>query len=61
MSAKIKSTLDTLLLLWEQLDSPSKLFERESYVKLPYEDKGLGALYAQIRYQALLHWPSADL
>ncbi|KAM0361947.1 hypothetical protein ACHAO7_011609 [Fusarium culmorum] len=61
MSAKIKSTLDTLLLLREQLDSPSKLFERESHVKLPYEDKGLGALYEHIRYQASLHRPSADL
>jgi hypothetical protein len=61
MSAKIKSSLDTLLLLREQLDNPSKLFERESHVKLPYEDKGLGALYGQIRYQASLHRPSADL
>ncbi|GKU07311.1 unnamed protein product [Fusarium langsethiae] len=36
MSAGIKSTLDTLLLLREQLDNPSTLFKRESHVKLPY-------------------------
>ncbi|KAH7261544.1 hypothetical protein BKA59DRAFT_447801 [Fusarium tricinctum] len=60
MSAEIKSTLDTLLLLREQLDNPNQLFKRESHVKLPYEDKGLGALYGQIRYQVSLHRPSAD-
>ncbi|VTO87340.1 unnamed protein product [Fusarium graminearum] len=61
MSAKIKSTLDTVLLLREQLDNPSKLFERESHVKLPYEEKGLGALYEQIRKRASLQGRSTDL
>jgi hypothetical protein len=41
MSASIKSTLNTLLLLREQLDNPNQLPKRENHVKLPYEDKGL--------------------
>ncbi|KAJ9419476.1 hypothetical protein QL093DRAFT_2565542 [Fusarium oxysporum] len=48
MSANIKSTLNTLLIL-------------QDHVKLLYKDKGLGALYRQIRKQALLQWPSIDL
>ncbi|KAM5526786.1 hypothetical protein FOXYSP1_20775 [Fusarium oxysporum f. sp. phaseoli] len=61
MTASIKSTLDTLLILREQLDDPNQLFKRESHVKLPYEDKGVGALYEQIRNEALLQRPSTDL
>ena len=61
MSASIKSTLDTLMILREQLDNPNQLFKREIHVKLPYEDKGLGALYEQIQKQASLQRPSTDL
>lgn len=34
-SAGIKSTLDTLVILREQLDNPNQLFKRESHAKLP--------------------------
>ncbi|PCD21778.1 hypothetical protein AU210_015581 [Fusarium oxysporum f. sp. radicis-cucumerinum] len=61
MSAGIKSTLDTLLILREQLDNPNQLLKRENHVKLPYEDKGRGALYKQIRERASLQRPSTDL
>ncbi|KAK2468161.1 hypothetical protein H9L39_20383 [Fusarium oxysporum f. sp. albedinis] len=61
MSAGIKSTLNTLLILREQLDNPNQLLKRESHVKLPYEDKGLGALYEQIRKQASLQRRSTEL
>jgi hypothetical protein len=61
MSAGIKSTLDTLVILREQLDNPNQLFKRESHVKLPYEDKGIGALYKQIRERASSQRPSTDL
>ncbi|KAF4446948.1 hypothetical protein F53441_9464 [Fusarium austroafricanum] len=60
-TAGIKSALDTLLILREQLDNPNQLFKRENHVKLPYEDKGLGALYKQIRERASLQRPSTDL
>ncbi|KAF5576970.1 hypothetical protein FPCIR_12329 [Fusarium pseudocircinatum] len=61
MSAGIKSALDTLVILREQLDNPNQLFKRESHVKLPYEDKGLGTLHKQIRERASLQRPSTDL
>jgi hypothetical protein len=61
MSVSIKSTLETLAIIREQLDNPDRLFERESYVKLPHEDKGLSALYRQIQNQASLQRPSANL
>ncbi|PCD21791.1 hypothetical protein AU210_015594 [Fusarium oxysporum f. sp. radicis-cucumerinum] len=60
-TAGIKSALDTLLILREQLDNPNQLFKRENHVKLPYEDKSLGALYKQIRERASLQRPSTDL
>lgn len=60
MSASIKSTRDTLAIFRKQLDNPNQLFKRESHVKLPYEEKGLGALYGQIRKQASLQRPSTD-
>jgi hypothetical protein len=60
MSAGIEPTLDTLVLLREQLDNPNQLFKRESHVKLSYEDKGLGALQGQIRYRSSLRRPSAN-
>lgn len=41
-SEGIKSTLDTLAILREQLDNPNQLFERESHAKLPHEDEGRG-------------------
>ncbi|SCO24425.1 unnamed protein product [Fusarium fujikuroi] len=61
MSAGIKSTLDTLMIPREQLDNPNQLFIVEGLVKLPYEDKGLGALYKQIRERASLQRSSTDL
>ncbi|EWY79391.1 hypothetical protein FOYG_17439 [Fusarium oxysporum NRRL 32931] len=44
-TAGIKSALDTLMVLREQLNNPNHLFKRENHVKLPYEDKGVSALY----------------
>ncbi|GKU13084.1 unnamed protein product [Fusarium langsethiae] len=61
MSAGIKSTLDTLMILREQLDNPNQLFKRESHVKLPYENKGVGALYKPIWERASLQRSSTDL
>jgi hypothetical protein len=61
MSAGIKSTLDTLVILREQLDNPDQLFKCEGLVKLPYEDKGHGALYKQIRERASLQRSATDL
>jgi hypothetical protein len=54
MLARIKSTLDTSLILRAQLDKPDQLPRRESRVKIPYEDKDLSALYEQIWKQASL-------
>ncbi|KAK2667985.1 hypothetical protein RAB80_017176 [Fusarium oxysporum f. sp. vasinfectum] len=44
-TAGIVSALDTLMVLREQLNNPNHLFKRENHVKLPYEDKGVSALY----------------
>ena len=55
-SAGIKSSLNTLVILREQLDNPNHLFKRESRAKFPHKDEGRG-LDEQVRRQASLRQP----
>lgn len=51
-SASIKSSLNTLVILREQLDHSDQLFKVENHTTLPHQDEGVSALYEQVRRQA---------